>query len=210
MAHIILKFNWVSVPGEVNTGANLTRRGPLGIRATSLHPSARYSSPPPPLPSEDPVWISLPTRPLLFANITYFLAIEKNEKFFHSSFIKNSEWREYTIDFKLIKIEFLRNKFLRIEIFKIIITKLWKIWKRRGKRRRSINVKKEKVWAGWNFQGWRWRGWRNKFKHLQVIRHPDLSFDSTYSEGPRTRNLLRWITGGPGRETGRINPVVLR
>ena len=110
MAHIILKFNWVSVPGEVNTGANLTRRGPLGIRATSLHPSARYSSSSPP---PDPVWISLPTRPLLFANITYFLAIEKNEKFFHSSFIKNSEWREYTIDFKLIKIEFLRNKFLR-------------------------------------------------------------------------------------------------
>ena len=88
MAHIILKFNWVSVPGEVNTGANLTRRGPLGIRATSLHPSARYSSSSPP---PDPVWISLPTRPLLFANITYFLAIEEERKVL-SFFIHQKFW----------------------------------------------------------------------------------------------------------------------
>lgn len=40
LAHIILKFNWVSIPWGRSPEANLTRRGPRGTRDTLLHPPA--------------------------------------------------------------------------------------------------------------------------------------------------------------------------
>lgn len=44
VAHIILKFNWVSIPRDRRPEANLTRRGPRGTRGYAvLHPPA-YAS----------------------------------------------------------------------------------------------------------------------------------------------------------------------
>lgn len=72
MAHIILKFNWVSVPGEVNTGANLTRRGPpgiLGLRLCTLPHAIPTSSTFPPCGSR----LNISRHRPLFTNTTYFL-----------------------------------------------------------------------------------------------------------------------------------------
>lgn len=81
-----------------------------------------------------------------------------------------------------------------------------KFGRRRGERghyeaSKGINVKKKKkVWRDEIFKDEDGGGWTKvkgtkKFKHLQVIRHPDLTRASTLCipqrEGPWTRNLSR-------------------